>query len=59
MQAVACQYLEHLNISRCYALTDAGIAALSTAPAVTLGRCAAEDRIPHLLLLYLQRSDAL
>ncbi|CAK0787844.1 hypothetical protein CVIRNUC_011066 [Coccomyxa viridis] len=36
--AVACQYLEHLNISRCYALTDAGIAALSTAPAVTLGR---------------------
>ena len=51
MQVATCHHLQHLNLSQCVGLTDAGIAALGTAPAVTSGRCAAEANIRFLLAL--------
>ena len=51
MQVATCHHLQHLNLSQCVGLTDAGIAALGTAPAVTSGRCAAKANIRFLLAL--------
>ena len=51
MQVTTCHHLERLDISQCVKLTDAGIAALSTAPAVSSGRCAAEANSVSLLAL--------